>query len=215
MFELFFKKNIHSIERINKQKSDIVIHFIDGTSTNIQIKNFHNNRENRGHSIDRRSVSKYNTIFRPILNLVSNQLPLICKTIPNTIDIYKQIQELLLGDFKKYMPDYILVTNTNIKDGQQHIYEIKICTMTAFMDCLKKLILPNTECKRTCVHLLKYGSLYLQRKGGTNSDKNANHIQAKLCFIPELYENFVSIYDKHKHYKQIQTKITNWMNKPV
>lgn len=90
-------------------------------------------------------------------------------------DIKQYIKKTLVGEKNKN--DYWCIMKTDKKLSNINLYIIKTET---FYNFIEKSISISIKLKNigTCLHLSEYISL--QRKGGGNTDKAPNHIQAKL-----------------------------------
>lgn len=200
-------RNVFDIQKINRKKSDILIHMTDGTTKTAQIKSINNantNYKSRGHSIDRRQIIKYPPDFHSILNRVicgENQQQYILPSINCAKNV---IQLIINGDDAKYKPDYYMVIN--ITDCS--ICRIRICHTDKLLNYLMSNI--QLKMKRTCFHLVRNGILYLQKKGGCNSDRSPNDIQAKMCITEDVLNIFTDIHIKPTCTQKTQTKLDVW-----
>jgi len=171
-FTTYFKKTVKSVVKApHGKKTDVIVHFTDGTSVKIQNKNGDNSR---GFSVDRRDgvdLTESETCRRLIDNVClkkGGDRPTVDKEVG-----LKMIDTSFLGDDASWTPDYI--THTKMVDGQ--LKHMAICSMPDFVKALKAEIHAELVPKRTCVHLSP--SIYLQRKGGGKTDKKPDQIQTK------------------------------------
>lgn len=179
------------IDRIEKapsgKKFDNIIYFTDGSSETIQNKKMEK-LQHRGHSFDRRPLSK--TIDEDKIRNNLDQLSISNRNKMATeqkqdFQLYcRQNSEVI----KKFLlqalgnADYWCIIKKN-KNNEADIYIIKGSEFKEFL-----ILATDISVKRTCLHLSPY--IYLQRKGGGKSDKRADDIQAKLKLSMTLLDQF-------------------------
>lgn len=194
--ETFFNKKIRSIIKSkNGLKHDNIIEFQDDTQINIQNKKF-TTLNGRGDSFDRRHI---NTTFQN--QFIRKYLVLLClsrktKTTTNMTNEQKmdfiKICKNNLDDIKNYL-EKCLIGNNHKNDywcflKNNNLYIIKSSKLYNYiLDCLNIHI--KLKSNGTCLYLTSF--LYLQRKGGSKTDKSPNHIQAKLRINKDLLEQCI------------------------
>ena len=202
--EKYFKKSIKNIEKApHGEKSDNIINFEDESKCNIQNKKILN-LGGRGDSFDRRHIANTfnNRFIRKSLTLLTLSRPtkrstymteaqkkdfvLLCNN--NLEDIKQYIKKTLIGEKNKN--DYWCIMKTDKKFLKIDLYIINSETFYKFIEksISINIILKNNG---TCLHLSKY--IALQRKGGGNTDRAPNHIQAKLKITQDLLDIFERI----------------------
>lgn len=166
-------------ERMIKKKSDVRAHFEDGTVALFQIKT--GDGGGRGHSVDRRPVTRLTT-----LEDLHRLLTTVCLTKSKTdarAVIPKVTSEecldscLLLGTRPEFRPDYFLHTALT-GDREKTISKLSIIPAPTLRRALVDSLYDTMLVKRTCVHLSPY--LYFQRKGGGMTDSRPDDIQLKM-----------------------------------
>lgn len=197
--ENYFNKKIIRMNKIHGKKYDTEIYFDDETIINIQNKKIEN-YNGRGDSFDRRHIKhtfsnifirKYLTLLtlirkskRKTLMSIEQKKDFIKLCNNNLDDILNYINKTLIGenDDKNH---YWCIMKTDLNFSTKELYIISSNTLFNFI--INNL---NIDIKfkdnGTSLHLSK--NISLQRKGGEKTDKNPNHIQAKLKFTLELLE---------------------------
>ena len=177
----YFVKIITKCEKIGGcKKSDVCITFDDDSQTTAQLKNGHGG--GRGWSFDRRPINNIPT-NEHVIELINN----VClkregerKNIKMDNEL---IQKLLFGDDELTKPQHFL--HTYIQN--EKIISLPVAPAPLFIDTIIKNIYEIFNAKKTCVHLSPL--IYLQRKGGSKTDKSPNDIQAKLSSMPDCMIN--------------------------
>ena len=169
-FRKYFSKEIDRVQILNKLKvkTDLVIYFHDGTSSNIQTKNGLNTR---GHAVDRRKFSYFedSTLKREIESVCL----LGCPEGRGSVDISRRdvvvyLRDAFVGQDEVYRPEWMVHT----VDG-----DIRSMTrMDEFFDRVVEGLYEKPVSKRTCIWLSD--SLYIQRKG-SRRDRRSDDLQLK------------------------------------
>ncbi len=179
----YFQKRIVKCEKKSgNTKSDVIITFEDGTQTKAQLKN--GTGGGRGWSFDRRPVDTM-----PASEPAKELLKIVCLKAAGErkpIVMEKElVRQLIFGQDESSKPEHFL--HTTIKDGQ--IVSLTASPASLFIETILKDAYETFNAKRTCVHLTKL--IYLQRKGGGKADHAPDHIQAKLCRMPDCMTTIV------------------------
>lgn len=202
--ETYFGKKISSLHKIHGKKYDTKIYFEDGNSINIQNKKIEN-LGGRGESFDRRHIK--NTFNNQYIRKYLTLLTLIRKNKTETLmneeqkidfiklcnnnldDISQYIKKTLLGEDNREMNDYWCIMKTNNTFSNMELYMI---SSKKLFDFLERKIKIDIKLKKngTCLHLSPY--IALQRKGGDNTDRSPNHIQAKF----KVSQDILNLCDK-------------------
>lgn len=174
----YFGKQIVSISLIpGRKKSDVSLVFDD--STTLRLQNKEGDGNNRGWSVDRRSLSKM-----PVDDAGRELLDNVClkhtgdrptAACPPTL-----ISDLLLGSDPETAPTHFTHSIFHKETGE--LLHISIASVSDVLTSLTSSMYPTLVPKRTCVHISPL--LYLQRKGGGSSDHAPNDIQLKLKSFP-------------------------------
>jgi len=191
--ETLFKLNIVSMEKIQGKKYDTLITFNNNTKLNIQNKKIEN-LGGRGDSFDRRHIE--NTFDNQFIRKYLTHLSLIRKSKTETFMTEDQKQDFInlcnnnLIDIKKYIKKTLIgedgqenncwcIMKTDKNFNKMEIYVLSSLKLYEFICGSIKI-----DIKRTCLHLSPY--IYLQRKGGGNTDHSPNHIQAKIKITQDI-----------------------------
>lgn len=196
--ELYFKFNIIEMIKVNSKKYDTAI--ILNTKTipiqiNIQNKKIVN-LGGRGDSFDRRHIKDtFNNMFirkyLTLLTLVRECNTKTTMTLNQKTDFIK-LCNANLDEIKQYLFK-TLIGNTNENNineywcimKQNNLYIISSIKLYNFL-CDTMFIDIKMKSNGTCLHLSP--NVALQRKGGGTSDKNPNHIQAKLKITQNILD---------------------------
>lgn len=204
--ETYFGKAISTITVIpGSKKTDNRIDFVDGTNTNIQLKNYNTATidEGRAHQLNRRPLSKCPPEWIGLLSHIclgrsktKGRMKGVCNKefyspfiMPTAEDSKALLRDVVLG--KEYSPDYMVLSY--MKDGV--IEGLWIESMPAFLDvCFSGMYpVPEESSKGTSVFICPEVSI--QRKGGDGGKPSANDIQFKFNLNKEILarHNFVKI----------------------
>jgi hypothetical protein len=201
--EKYFDKKIDNIVKIHNKKYDIIIFFNDNTKIKVQVKKIEN-LGGRGDSFDRRHIKDTFTnefirkylVLLTIIRIKKNETLMtneqkkdfiqLCNK--NINDIKEYIKKTLLGENDKN--EYWLIIHTNKNFSKYDLYMLESNSLYEYFE---KNIHIDIKMKKngTCLHLCE--NIVLQRKGGTYSDNNPNHIQAKLKINNKLLNIFTKI----------------------
>ena len=176
--ENHFRKPIRTIRLIpGRKKSDIQVEFMDDTLARIQNKDGPGN--NRGWSVDRRSVSRM-----PLDDVGKQLLDNVCLKKAGERPVVERpaglIHALLMGVDPEYTPHYFTHSIFHKETGE--LLQLSIASAERILEALNETAYPQLVAKRTCVHISPL--LYLQRKGGGAADASPNDIQLKLKSLP-------------------------------
>ena len=174
----YFGKPIATIALVpGRQKSDVTVLFEDNTTARIQNKEGDGN--NRGWSIDRRSLTKL-----PLDDQAKLLLDNVCLKHegerPEVPCPEALISEFLLGSNPDSSPTHFTHSLFN-ESGD--LLRLEIAPAEEVLSALKSTLYPTLVPKRTCVHMSPL--IYLQRKGGGSKDHAPNDIQVKLKEFPK------------------------------
>ena len=195
--ETYFKLNIVSMEKIQGKKYDTLTTFNNNTKVTIQNKKIEN-LGGRGDSFDRRHITK--TFDNQFIKKYLTHLTLIRKSKKETFMTEDQKQDFIdlcnnnLIDIKKYIKKTLLgedgeennfwcIMKTDKNFNKMEIYMLSSVNLYEFM-CASIKIDIKMKKNGTCLHLSPYISL--QRKGGENTDRSPNHIQAKFKITQDI-----------------------------
>lgn len=176
--EIYFRKPIQTIALIRgRKKSDLQVVFTDATTFRMQNKDGHGN--NRGWSVDRRSISKM-----PLDDVGKQLLDVVCLKKTGERPVADRpiglIHALLMGVEPDYMPHYFTHSIFHKETGE--LLHLSIASAEKVLEALNDIAYSQLVAKRTCVHISPL--LYLQRKGGGAADSSPDDIQLKLKSLP-------------------------------
>ena len=204
--ETYFAKPISTISVIpGSKKTDNRIDFVDGSNTNIQLKNYNTAtiHEGRAHQLNRRPLSKCPPEWIGILSHIclgrsksKGRMKGVCNKefyspfiMPTVEDSKALVSDVLLG--KECSPDYMVLSY--MKDGV--IEGLWIETMAQFINISHAAMyeIPQESTKGTSVFICPEVSI--QRKGGDGGKPSANDIQFKFNLNKEILgrHSFVKI----------------------
>lgn len=171
------------------KKTDV---FLAPWNIKFQIKKVCDLGKDRGHHIDRRPMSQFLAFFPEYLHTHFQSFMLdrsMEQQQKQELQIalakekqawYSWITTVLLGKDSCYAPEYILVVET--KDCQKgKVYLLPMGVLIGYM--LKHM---TVTVKQTCIHIAD--CMYLQRRGGDNTDRSPNDIQTKLVFNKKIQQ---------------------------
>ncbi len=203
--ETHFDKKITKIVKAPaRKKYDNIIYFEDKTHLNTQNKKIIN-LGGRGDSFDRRHIKhtfenefirKYLTLLTLIRenkretlmsNIQKNDFIKLCKG--NLNDIKQYIKKTLIGENDGANECWCIM-----KTDKRFInIELYVINSDIFHNFINNSINVDIKLKKngTCLHLSPH--IALQRKGGGKTDKNPNHIQAKLKITQDILNIFKKI----------------------
>lgn len=187
----YFAKPIETIQKIpsrpHPKKADLLIKFMDGTTTTIQNKS--GGLGGRGYSVDRRDSH----LVSPNCEELTTTLKTVClhqagvrHEIPKSVS-YDVVIRCFLGTEEITKPAWF--THTTMKDGV--ILSLEIVKADDFINKVCSELYETMNSKHTCIHLSPH--IYLQRKGGGKTDKSPDHIQTKFRLTPEIMSIFTSL----------------------
>ena len=198
--EGYFKKSIRNVTKAPpRQKYDSIIEFEDGTSYKIQNKKIIG-LGGRGDSFDRRHISDTfnNRFIRKYFTKLSLCRPSPRKTsmtcgqkkdfIKLCNDNPKDIKQYLLKTFigkKNNKNDYWCIMKTNKEFSKVDLFIIDSVHFHTFLEDSISIDIKLKE-NGTCLHISP--NIALQRKGGTNTDRAPNDIQAKLKITQNILD---------------------------
>lgn len=175
----FFGKKIKKITKITGcKKADNRVTFEDDTTANLQVKC--GTGGGRGWSCDRRPLDRL-AADETAKTLIANVCLKAAADRPTVVLDKILISKLILGEVDEYKPDYFVHVDTD--KSTNTITDLSICSAYTFLTTIVTNAYDNYLPKRTCVHLSPL--LYLQRKGGGSKDHAPDHIQLKLCKMPD------------------------------
>lgn len=204
------------VEFPSGKKTDCIVH---PQLLKIQIKKICSFQKNRGHHIDRRSLSRMSSFFHETENVETLMKKLfISKNISenekqqletllnkDTHGIFDLILCVFLGEHKYYRPQHIVFIDTS--DGE--VCRFYICHVHKLIGFLLKHY--HVSVKKTCIHFGK--NLYLQRRGGSKTDSRPNDIQTKFCVSPEIKDLCILFHECSA--KSIDDRLGNIQNNTV
>jgi hypothetical protein len=206
--ETYFAKPISTISVIpGSKKTDNRIDFVDGSNTNIQLKNYNTAtiHEGRAHQLNRRPLSKCPPEWIGILSHIclgrsksKGRMKGVCNMefyspfiMPTVEDSKALVSDVLLGKEAVFAPDYMVLSY--MKDGV--IEGLWIETMAQFISICHAAMyeIPQESTKGTSVFICPEVSI--QRKGGDGGKPSANDIQFKFNLNKEILarHSFVKI----------------------
>lgn len=181
----FFGKKIKKINKITGcKKADNRVIFEDDTTANLQVKC--GTGGGRGWSCDRRPLERL-TADETTKILIGNVCLKAAADRPIAVLDKTLIAKLILGEVDEYKPNYFV--HVDMDTSTNTITELSICSADTFIETIVTNAYDNYLPKRTCVHLSPL--LYLQRKGGGSKDHAPDHIQLKLCKMPDCMTSLV------------------------
>jgi hypothetical protein len=197
--ETYFAKPISSIGVIpGSKKTDNRIDFVDGSNTNIQLKNYNTEKihEGRAHQLNRRPLSKCPPEWVGILSHIclgrsksKGRMKGVCNKefyspfiMPTAEDSKALLRDVLLGKEAVFAPDYIILSY--MKNGV--IEGLWIEPMPQFIGTCHAAMyeIPQESSKGTSVFICPEVSI--QRKGGDGGKPSANDIQFKFNLNKEI-----------------------------
>lgn len=191
--ETYFGKQIVRFVKISGKKYDTVLYFADGSECRIQNKKFENTG-GRGESFDRRKVSDTfdNRFLKLYLTklLLSKEKPAERMSDEQKLD-FRKLCLSHIDDVTNYVHKTLvgvgpeaneLFAIMNIVDSK--VRSLHVIRSDALFEYVTRDISDCLMAKQTCLHLSS--SMYMQRKGGTNTDSAPNHIQIKLKLTHDL-----------------------------
>jgi len=189
-----FRKEIKSIDVISGKKSDVVIHFTNGSSAKAQVKNFTEANQAKWpfHQTNRRWLKDLPPIFQGIASHVClaqpknrgrlkglTRQPFLSPYVTPMKEDSKALARLvLLGDEPEWAPDYMILTV--MQSGV--ITGLWIESMTAFFESVDKSMYDEPQLGKEGTSLFLCPEISMQRKGGDGGKPTADQIQFKLYF---------------------------------
>lgn len=194
--ETYYKKSIKDIWIISGKKSDVVIHFADGSKTTAQIKNFTNPNMAKWpfHQTNRRWLKDLPAEFQGIASHICLGQPknrgrlkgltrkefLLPYVLPTAEDSKNLARLILLGSVGEadWAPEYMILT---VMTGGV-IQRLWIEPMASFMAAVDSAIYPTPQNGEEGTSLFLCPEISMQRKGGDKGAASADQIQFKLYF---------------------------------
>ena len=190
----YFGKNIHEIQVISGQKSDVVIIFEDCSKITCQIKNFTNPNMAKWpfHQTNRRWVKDLPAEFQGIASHVCLGQPknrgrlkgltrkefLSPYILPTAEDSKRLARLVLLGTDANWAPQFMILT---VMTGGV-IQRLWIEPMTQFFEAVDSAMYSEPELGEEGTSLFLCPEISMQRKGGDKGAPSADQIQFKLYF---------------------------------
>lgn len=197
--ENYFDKEIWTIDVIpGSKKTDNRITFRDGSTTNIQLKNYNTAtiHEGRAHQLNRRPLSKCPPQWIGILSHIclgrsksKGRMKGVCNKefyspfiMPTAEDSKALLREVVLGKEAFFAPEYMFLSYS--KDGV--IEGLWAENISDFLDICGSATyeVPQESSKGTSVYICPEVSI--QRKGGDGGKPSANDIQFKFNLSAEI-----------------------------
>jgi len=190
----YFGKQIAEIQVISGKKSDVVVHFVDGTKTTAQIKNFTNPNMAKWpfHQTNRRWLKDLPPEFQGIashiclgqpknrgrLKGLTRQEFLSPYVLPTAVDSKNLARLILLGTEVDWAPQHMILTI--MTDGK--IQRLWAEPMVSFMAAVDSAMYPTPQLGEEGTSLFLCPEISMQRKGGDKGAASADQIQFKLYF---------------------------------
>lgn len=192
----YFGKQIAEIQVISGKKSDVVVHFVDGTKTTAQIKNFTNPNMAKWpfHQTNRRWLKDLPAEFQGIashiclgqpknrgrLKGLTRQEFLSPYVLPVAEDSKNLARLILLGPEGEvdWAPRHMILTV--MTDGV--IRRLWAEPMSSFLAAVDSAMYPTPQLGEEGTSLFLCPEISIQRKGGDKGAASADQIQFKLYF---------------------------------
>lgn len=204
------------VEFPTEKKTDCIVH---PSLLKIQVKKICSFQKDRGHHIDRRSLSRMSSFFHEkekieilmkklfISKNINDSEKELLRTLLNkdSRGIFDLILCVFLGEHKYYRPQYIVFIDTS----DSEVCRFYICHVHKLVGFLLKH--HHVSVKKTCIHFGK--NLYLQRRGGSKTDSRPDDIQTKFCVSPEIKDLCILFHECPA--KSIDDRLGNIYNNTV
>ena len=190
----YFGKPITEIQVISGKKSDVIVHFVDGTKAMAQIKNFTNPNMAKWpfHQTNRRWLKDLPAEFQGIASHICLGQPknrgrlkgltrkefLSPYVLPVAEDSKNLARLILLGTEVDWAPEYMILT---VMTGGV-IQRLWVEPMPSFMAAVDSAMYPTPQLGKEETSLFICPEISMQRKGGDKGAASADQIQFKLYF---------------------------------
>jgi len=193
----YFGKHIMEIQVISGKKSDVIVHFADGSKTTAQIKNFTNPNMAKWpfHQTNRRWLKDLPPEFQGIASHVCLGQPknrgrlkgltrkefLSPYVTPTAEDSKRLARLILLGNEEDWAPQHMILT---VMTGGV-IQRLWIEPMDSFLGAVDSVTYPTPQLGEEGTSLFICPEISMQRKGGDKGKPSADQMQFKLYFDAE------------------------------